>query len=316
MLFRQSVSPFGQTVTPARCNFITSVLTAFLAVSLFFVANQASAAQIIIDASGFEPTPVPPTPGYVTGTLEGQAAVLPNDAPFPGSQAWLASIGTTSTATVQTGTVHSGSQAVKLTRTANEPAGGGQFGVPVTAWPDGSRYVCIEWDMYVEDSNGPSGTFGPFFGVFSYDDAGVGASEGQTGSLGVDATTGEVLYQETGSGHLAATGSTVNFNEWNHFHIDLDYLTHEYTVILNGVSLLTEAFIDGAGLDQFTDAPLVTAAAAGDSISQALTGRAYFDNYVVFQTNVKIPEPTTMVLGMFALVSTSCFSRRRRLAIR
>ena len=303
MRLTQSVLPFGQAA-PKRCKFITSVLTAALAVGLFSFANQASAAHVdIIDGEGFESP-------YIIGALEGQAAKLPNDAPFPGSQAWLASIGTTSSAVVQSAVVHSGSQAVKLTRAANEPAGGGQFGVPVSAWPDGSRFVCIEWDMYVEDSNGPTDSFGPFFGVFSYDDDGVGASNGQTGSMGVDATTGDVLYQETGTGHLAETGASVNFGEWNHFHIDLDYLTHEYSVILNGTTLLTEPFIDGAGLDQFTDAPLVTAAAAGDAISQALTGRAYFDNYEVYQLNVKIPEPTTMVLSLLALAATSLTRRR------
>jgi len=297
-----------QLIPPSAGNFSrpTVVGAAVLAVGLLFAANQASAARVdIVDGEGFESP-------YVAGTLEGQAAKLPNDAPFPGAQAWQASFGTTSTATVQGSTVHSGSQAVKLERAANEAPGGGQFGVPVTAWPDASRFVCIEWDMLVEDASGPHGSFGPYFGVFSYDDDGVGNSNGQTGSMGVDATTGDVLYQESGSGILLETGSTVNFNEWNHFHIDLDYLLHEYTVILNGVARVTESFLDGAGLDQFTDATLTAAAAAGDAISQALVGRAYYDNFEVYQANVKIPEPTSLALGMVAMVSLAGLSRRKR----
>jgi len=303
MFLRQLlVLPFRQTFTPTRCN----ALTAVLAASLLCVGGQASATRVdIVDGEGFE------SPAYSLGVLEGQAAKLTNDAPFPGSQAWLASIGTTSSAVVQSAVVLSGSQAVRITRTANEAAGGGQFGVPVTAWPDGARFVYTEWNMYVENASGPTGAFGPFFGVFSYDDDGVGASNGQTGSLGVDATTGDVLYQETGTGNLVETGSSVSFGEWNNFILELDYLTHEYTVYLNDVELLTEPFIDGAGLDQFTDAPIVTAAAAGDSLSQALTGRAYFDGYEVYQTNVRIPEPTTLVLGLIALVSTQGILRRR-----
>ena len=165
------------------------------------------------------------------------------------------------------------------------------------------------WDMLVDGPLGVPGTsFGPFFGVEAYDDDGVGNSNGLIGSLGVDATTGDVLYQAAGTGVLVESGSTVAFNEWNQFRIDIDFLLNQYTIGLNGVDLLTEGFVDGAGLDQFTDAPLATFAAAPDAISQATGGSAYFDNYRVVQG--KIPEPTTLVLGMLALAAAQGLRRR------
>lgn len=133
------------------------------------------------------------------------------------------------------------------------------------------------------------------------------------GSLGVDATTGDVLYQETDTHFLLETGTAVTFGEWNHFQIELDFDTYIYSVVLNGAVLATETFVAGAGLDNFSDAPLATFAAGGDATSQALTGTAFFDNYMVSQSNVsRIPEPTSLVLGLFAMTTSTCFMRRRK----
>lgn len=300
----------------ARSLFFSSQLLAVAAI-LSLVHASPAIAQTIIDGEGFE------APDYSTtfggdGKLEGQLGDLPGD----GVQAaWLASIGTTSTAVVQSALAHPsdpGGQSVRMDHAANEPTGGGRFGIPVTAWPDNARYICIEWDMYVEETVGPTGTFGPFFGVEAYDDITVGQGDfGLLGSLGVDASTGDILYQQTGTGFLVETGSTVNFGEWNHFHIDLDFELGEYSIFVNtpadpNLALATESFVDGGtNLQDFSDAPISSFAAAGDPQSQALTGTAYFDNYIVYQLDVKIPEPTTLVLGMVALVSIQGLSRRR-----
>ena len=87
---------------------------------------------------------------------------------------------------------------------------------------------------------GPAGVnngnqFGPFFGVEAYDDS--GNAVGLLGSLGVDATTGDVLYQAAGTGFLTETGKLINFGQWNRFQIKLDYSTHMYTTYLNGATL-------------------------------------------------------------------------------
>lgn len=285
--------------------------SALFALSLFLITSSLNA-QVIIDGLGFEPG----SPAYNLGNLEGQAATLPNDPPFPGFQSWLASMGTTSTAVVQSTVVNSGSQAVQLTRAANEAPGGGRFGVPVVGWPDNARHVCIEWNMLVEDAMGPAGSFGPFFGVESFDDAGVGSTKGRLGTLGVDATTGDVLYLEAGGG-FAETTATVNFGVWNNFRIDLDFQLHEYTTFLNGVPLqmgapgdFSEPFDEGSFLNDFSDAPLSALAAGGDSVSQGLTGVAYFDDYIVYQVDVKIPEPGTLMLVVASLAALPWTSRR------
>ncbi|MEM8943652.1 MAG: hypothetical protein AAGD11_00600 [Planctomycetota bacterium] len=287
---------------------------AAVAAAFMLTCAASTFAQTIIDGEGFEPTQYSTTFGG-DGKLEGQLGDLPGD----GVQAaWLASIGTTSTAVVQSSVVNSGTQAIQMDHAANEATGGGRFGIPVTAWPDNARYVCIEWDMYVEETVGPTGTFGPFFGVEAYDDITVGQGDfGLLGSLGVDASTGDVLYQQAGTGFLVETGLQVNFGEWNHFHIDLDFELGEYSIFVNtpadpNLALATEPFVDGgASLQDFSDAPLASFAAAGDPQSQALTGTAYFDNYIVYQLDVKIPEPTTMAMCMLALVATCSTSRRR-----
>lgn len=277
-----------------------------VALAISFVATSSSATTIIIDGEGFE---APYSTTFAgTGQLEGQAAKLPNDAPFPGATTWVASIGTSSTAVVTDSMAASGTQSVRIDRAANEASGGGRWGANVVGWPS-ERYVCIEWDMKVLDAGGPSGSFGPFFGVEAYDDDGVGASNGRIGALGVDATTGDVLYTAAGTGFLTETGSTVSFGDWNTFRIDLDFDLHQYGIYLNDVLLLTEAFEEGAGLDQLTDAPLATFAAAGDSVSQGLTGTAFYDNYSVFQMSTKIPEPGSLLL-VFAGLGVAATRRR------
>lgn len=296
---------FGALQSQRR--FRLNVVACAVALCLMVGGTAQAAVVPILDSEGFEAA-TPDGPDYSLGQLEGQGAHLPNDFPFPGSAPWQASIGTTSTAEVQSGVVASGSQAVMVTRAANEAPGGGRFGVELSGWPDGDRFVCIMWDMLVEDAQGPDGSFGPFFGVEAIDDDGVGLNNGVIGSLGVDATTGDVLYQAGGTGFLTETGASVDFNVWNSFRLDIDFLLNEYTVSLNGVDLATDSFVDGAGLDQITDAPLAALAAAGDAISQAITGNAYFDNYRIVQG--KIPEPTTIALGLVSLAAVAGLRRR------
>jgi hypothetical protein len=162
--------------------------------------------------------------------------------------------------------------------------------------------------MRVTGAQGPAGTFGPFFGVEAYDDSGT---IGLLGSLGVDATTGDVLYQATGTGVLTETGSVVNFGQWNNFQIKLDYSTDQYTIYRNFGSLGTFGFVD-PGLDQFSDADISALAAAGDAASMALPGTAYFDNFLVREGGCPIPEPATLAMVGFGLAGASLAARRNR----
>jgi hypothetical protein len=211
-----------------------------------------------------------------------------------------------------------GTQAVRVNRAANNDV---RWAVQVDhlGYPDypnpfppepAQPCICINWDMRVEQSTGNGDTtFGPFFGVEAYDDA---TRIGLLGSLGVDAATGDILYQATGTGFLTETGSTVNFGQWNHFQIKLDYSTNQYTIYRNFAGLGTFGFVDGAGLDQFSDADISALGAAGDPGSQALTGTAYFDNFLVREGACPIPEPTTFALIGFGLAGASLVRRNRR----
>ena len=110
------------------------------------------------------------------------------------------------------------------------------------------------------------------------------------GSVTVDATTGDVLYQEAGSGVLLPTGNVVAFGVFHHFSFAADFSTMTYSIFLDEELLQTEPFMDNTAM-RFTDAPLVTFAATADTLTTA-TGTAYFDNYVIST----IPEPGMMSL--------------------
>ena len=309
------------------CNRIAGTTVAVLLSCFLFGASTASA-QTIIDSDGFESIGLPPAgngydtafpaqpasgtrPALPVGSIEGQHANLPGDST---TAPWRAALGTNSNAVIQTDTVLSGTQALEVSR---EPGDAPSFwGPSVTAWPDNSRYICIEWDMFVEGPVGTVGTdFGPYFGVDAIDDVTVGGSDfGLIGSLGVFATSGDVVFTDE-SGEFAATGSTVNLNSWNHFRIDLDFELQEYSVFLDSslTPLVTTPFVGtvagGLTLEDFSDAPIGT---FDNAASEDLAATAYFDNYIVYQVGQKIPEPTTMAMGLIALISMSSVSRRRK----
>jgi hypothetical protein len=220
-------------------------------------SQGAAAANPIVNSGGFE--------SYTLGPLQGQ-------------QGWLMSGAGGSSATVQSTVVQAGTKAVQVQRAANSDS---RWGVPVTGYPT-HRYIGIDWDMRVTPTGAPAGTFGPFFGVEAYD---ATPTIGLLGSLGVDATTGDILYQPHETGALTETGSQAVFNTWNNFRILLDFTQHQYRVFANGTLLATSGFVDHSvsqPLNDFTDADLA-ALAAGPGASASQTGTAYFDNFRVWE---------------------------------
>jgi hypothetical protein len=280
-----------------------------LALAAVVVASGTAQATTfsVVDAGGFE-TPFTTTylpPATVTnpfpyaGQLEGQVP-----ATFNGE--WLRTRGPgAGEARIQTAVVASGAQAVKVDKFANSDD---FWGVPVDGYP-ALQYICIDWDMRVEQTVGPTGTFGPFFGVDAYDDEANPVS--RLGTLGVDASTGDVIYIDQ-DGFIQESAFDVTFGAWNSYRIILDYGNDETSLFFNGNFIATFDFVDDSivELDEFTDANIATFALGFDSVSQSLTGTAYFDNFTIVETSInKIPEPTTAILvalGLGALV------RRRR----
>jgi hypothetical protein len=292
----------------------------------------------IVNTFGFEPTPPPvgsttffttgafgtaPVPGQLEGQVnpagEGQGGISPGQ--------WLRTKGSGASQAVVQSAVFApggGNQAVKVDRAASSDQ---RWAVPVNAlgYPDyptpppgqpSQPCICVTWNMRVEKSAGNGNTtFGPFFGVETYDDD--GNPVGLLGSLGVDAATGEVLLQAANTGVLTPVSGnrTVAFGTWNKYQIKLDYSTHTYSTFLNDVMTDTIAFVDQAnipgGLDQFSDADIAAVGAAGDAGSQALAGTAYFDNFLV-REGVCIPEPSTVLLAVFGLTATQLRRRSRR----
>jgi hypothetical protein len=194
-----------------------------------------------------------------------------------GQLGWVSSGGGTSTANVQNSVVNTGSQALTVTRTANSNR---RWAVPNLSGYPTQRFVAVDWDMRVAASGGtPGAVFGPFFGVEGYDaDSGVSL----LGSLGVDATTGDILFQLQDTGELKESGSTVAFDQWNHFKLVFDFANDSYKGWVNSTLVANTGFVDRVnGLNNFTDADISTFAASFDMGSQAQGGSAVFDNFVV-----------------------------------
>jgi hypothetical protein len=245
-------------------------------------------AQGVYDSGGFEP------PRFSTGNLAGQDTVL---------GPWLKDSGT-ATGVVQTATVQGGTQAVQVTRPADED-GDTRFAVVKPVTPTPLQLIRVSWDMNVTRTQIPGMPFGPFFGVEGYDGSGDDFPL-LIGSLGVDATTGDVLYQdENGFFAEPETRTIVPFGQWNRYMIEMDFAAQEYTAYLNGTPLVTSPFVDrDLGITRFTDAPIATLAATLESLSIA-TGTAYFDNYTI----EIVPEPASMAI--IGLASLGMLRRRR-----
>lgn len=233
-------------------------LAALLVLISFNSTSLATTA--IVDANGFES-------GFVPGDLENQSG-------WKRSSLSLGAGNVPGTGVVQNSLVESGSQAVQVDRGLRTDD---RWAVPVNGqgFPM-NRYILIDWDMNVTGTGASTG-FGPFFGVDSYR-----AAAGLTvlGTLGVDATTGDVLYQRDDNKSLDVTGQTVNFREWNSFQMRLDFEQNVYSMFVNGNFVLSDGFVDGPA-STFTDADIAAIAAGGDGISQNATGTAYFDNFLV-----------------------------------
>lgn len=193
--------------------------------------------------------------------------------PLAGQNGWASS--GTGTATVQASVGTSGSQGVKVDKSAGSDS---RWGDLVSGYPT-ERFIMIDWDMRVLGTGASAGAFGPIFGVEAYDGhLPLPAAARVLGSAFVDATTGDVLVQAVG-GNLVETGTIVPFNTWQSFRLLIDFTLDNYTVFLNGTKLQTIGFVDPG--TEFTDADISALAAFSDDASKNRLGTAYFDNFIV-----------------------------------
>jgi hypothetical protein len=237
-----------------KLNWLVLLGFGFLGTMLAASTVLASPAPII--NTGFEPP-------FALGPLEGQFGWLRADL---GSQ--------NSKAIIQDEIVKSGNQAVEVSRAANSDT---RWAMPQEGFPS-QRFVIVDWDMRVSQAPNSEG-FGPFFGVDTYD---ADVEPLVLGALGVDATTGDVLFQFEDTGVLTETGTDVAFDQWHHYRLVLDFATDTYLGIVNGTLVATTGFVDRSrGLDDFTDADIAAFAAGPDAVSRNLTSTAVFDNFLV-----------------------------------
>ncbi|MCA9234071.1 MAG: S8 family serine peptidase [Planctomycetales bacterium] len=193
------------------------------------------------------------------------------------------------TATVQSTIVPTGSRAVQIDRAA---AVDNWWGVPLAEQAPSGEFVFVEWDMRASATGAVNGGLGPFLGVQAYDDAG---GFGLLGSLGVDATTLDVVYQRQGDGVIVETGRKISADTWYRYGILFNFVTDQFTVYFERQPLVTNDFVDlnvpGANLDRLTDADLVALASQGDPASQTMTGTSYVDNFRIYQAATAYPFP-------------------------
>jgi hypothetical protein len=221
----------------------------------------ATPVRVLFDSGGFE------SPRYAAGPLENQDVAGP----------WLKTTQRAGVAAVQSQAVAAGAQAVRLTRPAALD-GDTRYGVVKPFAPTAAADVLrVRWDMNVTRNEQPGVRYGPFLGAEAYDT--VNGVPLLIGSLGVDATTGQILYQDGNSGALAETGASVGFGEWNHFVLEIDYAADTYTVFVNGDAKATTGFVADAAAG-FSDAPIAALAASIDTVAAA-TGTAHIDNYAI-----------------------------------
>jgi autotransporter-associated beta strand protein len=181
--------------------------------------------------------------------------------------------------TITGGPVFSGTQAVRVDHyveggPANNFAGDNRWEPLVSITPSpATNVVKVTWAMNVAVTHG-SGN-GPLFGV-----EGQGNNAGgriQLGTAGVDATTGEFLYETAGPSPWSIHEPVAA--GWHQYELDFNLQSGTYTALLDGsIEANAIPFIGGGSVTSFTDADITTLtyAAPGNP-----TGTAYFDNYTV-----------------------------------
>ena len=185
----------------------------FLALALFVVLGSGMTARTaqaitLVDSGGFE------SPDFSTGALAGQ-------------QLWQTAGTGVSSAVVQNTIKKTGAQALQVNRASLSDRA---WAKQTLAVPSG-RFVSIDWDLLVDPTGAATG-FGPFFGVSVLDN--FEGPVAAVASLGVDATTGDILIQEGGTGSLIETSALATNGGWDHFRIELDFSDDTYNAYFNG----------------------------------------------------------------------------------
>lgn len=232
------------------------------------------ALAVVLTTNGFEYTANPNRQFVGGNNLAGQQGWKGDDP--------LIDTDPSSTAVIVDTEAADGTQSLEVNRLPNSDR---RWALPVSGLPTG-RHIVISWDQKTS-LTGDNSVYGPLLGVEAYDGTGVLAL---IGSVFVDGSTGDVIYQAANTGFVTDSGLDVVDNQWTKFEMTLDFDLEKYTVKMqrpadaDPVLVVTEDFVDknlGTGIDAFTDADIAAIAGHPDPASQAATGQAWFDNFVV-----------------------------------
>lgn len=274
---------------------LTIATTAVIALVILARPSQGA---LVYDSAGFEPTANPSR--FSSGALEGQDATF---GPWNTDN-------NVSTASVETTTIQSGVQAVRVDRAASVN-GDQRWSIFKPTTPT-LRYLSVSWDQNVSQTSLAGVAHGPLFGVEAYDDTG-GATVPLVGASFVDSATGTVYYQARTTGSLTSSGTAVTFGRWNHFALQADFNTGTYQLYLNGSQIASDGFVD-PGITGFSDAPLTTVAYSdGIGANATASGTAYFDNYVITTSATAMPEPAMLGAVVVPIILVARRIRRRAL---
>jgi hypothetical protein len=257
------------------------------ALALLTALAASASAGVIYDSGGFE------APTFSVGALAGQD-----------SGKWVES-GSGATAVVQNSIASSGSQAVQVQRTTGDD----RFFPILPTTPTVKRFVTIDWDMNVARTALDNVSFGPFFGIQAYTPATL-----LLGAAGVDATTGDVLFEAPNSGVLTVTGTKVNFDQFNHFQLVIDNTAKSVSVLVNNkLAHKANGFVD-PGATGFSDADISALAAQSEPPTEP--GTAIFDNYKVATSATPpvnmVALPSAFWSGVAGLLFAGCLALRYR----
>jgi len=260
---------------------------------LWPVLGGVAGAGTLYDSGGFE--------SFSAGSVVGQ----------DGWTSFASGVGGNSTATVQSASVESGSQALAVFRDGADDAGSTGFYRPLSA--NHLPVVTIRWDMYVpvaadQDPDPDFESFGPGFSMEAY----VTGTK-RVASIGVDAADGAFYQLQDNDPVLPIFTSNVaiQLDAWQRWELVLDFSNEVYYLAVDGLSVFVGSSvfledIDYAGGDRLTDASIVPFAT--DTFYFDIAGEAYIDNYAIMD-GTAIPEPS-MAAVVLCLMGAGCACRR------
>lgn len=180
-----------------------------------------------------------------------------------------------------------GGQGVELTRGANIGAAADANYLINLSTETFTDFVAVDWDMKVMSTGQTPKPFGPFFGM---DNFATDNTTRRVGFVGMDATTGEVLYSQPGNGALLVDNNTVPLGAWHRWSMVMDFNSKTFDVTVNTITVLNDiGFADATvDIDDFVASAMTTFAASLDPQSIHAGGTAFFDNYAIRSGNPPI----------------------------